>query len=177
MKESDLARLLPGVFQRTLRTGGVLEAFVGVMSGLMAPDEQVLAGLHRYFGAYTAPDAFVTLLAHWGGLHHLLEGRAQAIGRRISATRLRMVVESLSDFAKWRGTRRGLEGLLRMATGESITVLDQARPYCVQVVMPASARGQVDQVAVILEQELPASVVWAVVDEDGVNLVGQGPLC
>ena len=45
MKQREIEQLLPGVFQRTAVPGSPLDALLGVMEGMHAPSEAVLAQL------------------------------------------------------------------------------------------------------------------------------------
>ena len=58
MKPTDIGRMLPEVFQRTLKEATPLNALLDVMEGLQAPSEGVLAGLDRYDAFEVAPGPF-----------------------------------------------------------------------------------------------------------------------
>jgi len=49
MKPSEIARLLPGVFQRTIHPGSPLLALLEVMELLQAPAEEILENLDGFF--------------------------------------------------------------------------------------------------------------------------------
>jgi len=56
MKQTEIAQLLPSVFQRTLRKGNPLAGLLAVMEALQQPSEDVLARLDAIFDPRRTPD-------------------------------------------------------------------------------------------------------------------------
>jgi phage tail-like protein len=174
MRRSEIERLLPVVFQRTLAPGSPLGAILDAMEALHAPSEAALASVDRAFDAYQAPDAFVPFLAGWVDLDRYLRPAAPAAGPLDQAAqvfpggigRLRELVAAAAYLSQWRGTAHGLTLFLRAATGlsgfrveETVTGVDGLpRPFHIRVSAPAAAVRQRALVEQIVEQEKPAYV-------------------
>src|SRR5262245_44871149 len=73
MKQDEISRLLPAVFQRAVMPGTPLAALLAVMEELHAPVEGLLADLDAYFDPRRAPEPFLPFLARWVGLGRLLD--------------------------------------------------------------------------------------------------------
>jgi phage tail-like protein len=153
MRSSEIQRLLPGVFQRTLGEGGTpLGAALEVMSALHAPSEAILQDLDAFFDPRRTPERFVPLLARWMDLE-------VALGAEPG--RLRELTAAAFDLAQWRGTARGLVRFLEIATGvPGFQVDERVRPFHVRVTVPAAAAGLRPLVERIIEREKPASVTY-----------------
>jgi len=156
MRSSEIQRLLPGVFQRTLGEGGTpLAAALEAMSALQAPSEAVLQDLDAFFDPRRTPERFVPLLARWMDLEVALNA---------APGRLRELIAAAFDLAQWRGTARGLVRFLEIATGVTgFQVEERVRPFHVRVTVPAEAAGLRPLVEQIVEREKPASVTYELV--------------
>lgn len=184
MRQADISRLLPEVFQRTIKPETPLAAILSVMEGLHEPAEQVIETLADNFSVYRASDPFVILLAHYLDLDRylaqvdmdgyeaddLLPSIASGMGR------LRQLIGCAPELSRWRGTGWGLRSFLETATGLSgfeirEKVLDDEGdplPFHIQVVAPASALVYQDLVRQIVEQEKPAYVTHDIIfNQDG----------
>jgi phage tail-like protein len=100
-----------------------LYALIGVMSDLHAPSEDALDRVEQFFNPYLAPDAFLPFLARWVSLEWLL-GDTPAPSAQVAddefpggANGLRKLVANGADLAHWRGTERGMQAFLALATG------------------------------------------------------------
>lgn len=172
MKQSEIARLLPDIFQRTLREGNPLLLLLAIMEQFHAPAEEVLTEFERYFDPYRTPDAFVPFLASWVDLAALLRAQAET-----STTvepfppglgRLRELIAAAAYLSQWRGTRAGLIRFLTTATGLTGFAIDeqvvgpegQVIPFHIQVVAPAAAEPHRSLLARIIEIEKPAHVTY-----------------
>jgi phage tail-like protein len=176
MNPSEIERLLPSVFQRTLDAGSPLAAILDAMAALHAPSEQALATLDRIFNAYRTPDAFVPYLAHWLDLDRFLPESATRpeAGEPIPAPlaarlgRWRELIAAAAQLSQWRGTAYGLCQFLETATGTTGFQVDEAvpgpdglpRPYHIRVRAPDAARPETALIERIVEQEKPAYVTW-----------------
>lgn len=96
-----------------------MRRFVTIFDDLHADVVARVDGAGAYFDAGTAPDAFVRLLASWTNLP--IPGSWEDARGDV---RLRWFVAEAAPTFRWRGTRRGLETLLRSATGSDVRVLD-----------------------------------------------------
>ena len=171
MKPTDIGRMLPEVFQRTLKEATPLNALLDVMEGLQAPSEGVLAGLDRYFDPRRAPNSFVPFLARWVDLERLLLRPAQHYYPTNSAEsplqsgigRLRELVASASFLSMWRGTAKGLVRFLEVATGVAGFEVNEHltdRPFHVRFTGPQEAEPYAAMIARIIEMEKPAYVTY-----------------
>jgi phage tail-like protein len=169
MKSAEIARMLPWIFQRTLRNGSLLETFLSVMEDQHARSEDVLAAVDRYFDPRRAPDEFVPFLATWLDLERVLvrsasgyytpEGREEPLQSGVG--HLRELVAEGAFLARWRGTGRGIVRFLELATGLRGFTVDEdvpGRPFHVVFTMPKEAEPYQDMVRKIIEQEKPAYV-------------------
>jgi len=156
MRSSEIQRLLPGVFQRTLGEGGTpLAAALEAMSALQAPSEAVLQDLDAFFDPRRTPERFVPLLARWMDLEVALNAAPGL---------LRELIAAAFDLAQWRGTARGLVRFLEIATGVTgFQVEERVRPFHVRVTVPAEAAGLRPLVEQIVQREKPASVTYELI--------------
>jgi phage tail-like protein len=174
MQSAEIERLLPGVFERTLRKEGPLRALIRVMEALHEPSESILATLDATFDPRRTPEAFVPFLARWVDLERLLVepgdgARAQPIRPTISTGlgRLRELIAAAASLSKWRGTRRGLVGFLRAATGagaddfeirENVDRHGQPRQFHIVIYAPAALEAHQALMRRIIDLEKPAYV-------------------
>lgn len=114
MKRSEIAELLPAVFQRTLNARNPLTGLLEVMESLQEPSEAVLARLDAIFDPRRTADEFVPFLAYWTNLTKLFDDSVKVKGefdfsRANIATgvgRLRELTASAAYLSQWRGTQR-----------------------------------------------------------------------
>jgi phage tail-like protein len=182
MKREEIERLLPSVFQRTLRSGGPLDSLLEVMETLHAPAESALARLDATIDSRRTGDAFVPYLARWVDLDRIFDPEAT-----VSATssrppistglgRLRELTAAAAWLSKWRGTARGLQQFLCAATGETnfniLENVDSAgRPRLFHIVVrpPASLKPHQALIDRIIQSEKPAYVTAELLFQDGVE--------
>lgn len=164
MKRNEIARLLPGIFQRTLGTGGPLDVLLEVMDTLHAPSEEVLAQLPALFDPLRTPERFVPFLAWWVDL---------GVPVTTGLGRMRELVASAVELSRWRGTARGLLLFLRTATGVEHFVIEdrvpgpegRPRPFHLRVRAPAELTAHRALVQAIIEREKPAYVTYELLFE------------
>lgn len=176
MKQSEIKRLLPGIFQRAAQEGSPLYSLLVVMEDLHAPSERALDQLDSYFDPQRAPEGFVPYLAGWVDMDWLLLDEAQHAGAEGHKARpfspglhrLRELVASASFLARWRGTAIGLRTFLEIATGaQGFTIEEnppgadgQPRPFHLRILAPAEASVYGEVVRRIIEVEKPAYVTY-----------------
>jgi phage tail-like protein len=164
MKRNEIARLLPGVFQRTLEEGGPLASLLDVMEALHAPSEAALAELPSLFDPLRAPERFVPFLARWVDL---------GVPVTTGLGRMRALVSAAVELSRWRGTARGLLLFLRTATGREDFVIEERvpgsggrpRPFHLRVRAPAALAPHQPMVEAIIEREKPAYVTYELLFE------------
>jgi phage tail-like protein len=172
VRQAEIARLLPWVFQRTLRDGEPLAAALGLMEQMHAKPEAILAEVDRYIDPRRAPDAMVPYLARWVDLVWLVldppddpvTGTVQPFPS--GHGRLRELVAAAAPRAKARGTVGGLVRFLEAATGlYGFELVEDPpgpdgvpRPFHVLVQAPFGAERYRDLIALIVESEKPAHV-------------------
>ena len=174
MKQSEIAQLLPGIFQQTIRPGNPLNSLLGVMEGLFAIPEETLSHLEDFFNPYRAPDRFVPFLADWVDLEWLL---VQTPGERVltgvqplpsGLGRLRELIAASAYLAQMRGTARGLVLFLETATGVPGFKIDEnascedgsPRPFHICVHAPPASQEYGPLIVRIIEFEKPAYVTY-----------------
>lgn len=160
MRPSEIERLLPGVFQRTLgEAGSPLGGLIQVMSALHEPSERALQALDANFDPRRADPRFVPLLARWMNLE---------LAFPAGPGRLRELTAAAFELAQWRGTARGLVRFLEIATGETGFQVDErvlddegrVRPFHARVRMPARVADRRAFLEQIVEREKPAYVTF-----------------
>lgn len=171
MKRTEIERLLPGIFQRTVKPGGLLAALLDVMETLHAPSESILQDLEIFFDPYRAPDPFVPYLAGWVDLESLLIGVSEedkAASFPTGVGQLRELVAAAAFLSQWRGTRKGLLRFLETATGtkgfeinEQVMGVDgQPRPFHLHIRAPQETQNHQGMIEQVIELEKPAYVTY-----------------
>jgi len=118
--------------------------------------------LPHMFDPAVAPMPIVRMLGAWIGVDHIDDSQDELHQRR--------AVRDTGPLLAWRGTRRGLEGILQIVTGDTVTVTDSGGVYlegeapeefphvsihCIQY-GPAEAADVLE----IVRAEIPASVTF-----------------
>jgi phage tail-like protein len=176
MRHSEIERLLPEVFQRTLSPGSPISALVELMEALHERDEQVLATVDCAFSAYRAPERFVSFLARWVDLDRFfpppppgaLPGDWSPQSLPTGPGRLRELIAAAAFLSQWRGTARGLRSFLQTATGLHGFEIDERvagadglpRPFHIRVRAPEEAAPHRALIDRIIAQEKPAYVTY-----------------
>jgi phage tail-like protein len=173
MKQSEIASLLPGIFQSTLQPHSVLAALLAIMEGMHAPSDVILQNLDGFFDPYRTPDRFVAFLSGWVDLERLLvespEERAMTSVSPLPTGlgRLRELVAAAAYLAQWRGTKKGLQRFLETAIGIAGFEIDEAvivdglpKPFHIQVRAPKGSAPFSVLIQRIIEQEKPAYVTY-----------------
>lgn len=174
MKQDEIKKFLPAVFQRTVHAGNPLDALLDVMENLQAPAERILEDVDRFFDARRAPAEFVPFLAHWVNLDRIFwtnggSGEADLdspLTPKIGY--LRELVAGATYLAQWRGTKKGLLLFLQTATGEkNFEIIERVKdaaeqiiPFHLKIRAPASLQAQEDLIRRIIESEKPVHLTY-----------------
>jgi phage tail-like protein len=174
MRQAEIARLLPEVFQRATLPGSPLAAFLAAVEEVQAPAESVLDRLGETFDPRQTEERFLPVLAHWLDLDRLLVDDPDEPVPAVPSPwpsgpgQLRELIASAWHLSTWRGTARGLLDFLTAATGVpgfeiEERVLDGAgnvRPFHIRVRVPEAARPYARLVERIVRSEKPAYVTY-----------------
>lgn len=174
MKHSEIAQLLPAIFQQTLSEGNPLTALLEVMEVLQAPSEAVLQRLDTFFDPRRTTDEFVPYLAHWADLTRLFDDAPNFKDARIRPSslvsglgRLRELIAHAAYLSQWRGTRKGLLLFLQTATGatdfdirENVDLKGEPKPFHISVWAPKESVQYKRLIERIVELEKPAYVTY-----------------
>ncbi|MDQ4125565.1 MAG: phage tail protein [Actinomycetota bacterium] len=175
MRQAEIRRLLPSVFERTVDGGGPLAPLLDVMEHLHEPAERVLSELDAYLDPVRTRDDFVPMLARWLDLDWLMvenpeEALPSDFAPLASGTgRMRALAGAAASLSKLRGTVDGLTRFLEIATGvrgfsiyENVTADSATRPFHLLVSVPAPARGYEAMVRRIVEAQKPAYATYEI---------------
>jgi phage tail-like protein len=172
MKQTRIKRLLPLVFQQTVRPGNPMDAILKLMESLHMPSETALAQLRTTFNPRETPAKFVPYLASWVDLEMLLDipntGVPSTASFPTGLGRLRELTATASTLSHWRGTRRGLLLFLQTATGMKDFDIDEntidekgaQRPFHLRIKAPAQLIDHRPLIERIIELEKPAYVTY-----------------
>lgn len=176
MKRAAIELLLPEIFRRTIRPEAPLGAILDVMEDLQAPAEDVLDRIDAILDPMRTDDAFVPYLAGWLDLERLFDdptddyaagdARRQPVSTGLG--RLRELIGSAAYLSQWRGTARGLQRFLEVATGErgfeiEERVLDakgRPIPFHIRIRAPRTVRQHRSLLDRIIRLEKPAYVTY-----------------
>lgn len=163
MRDTEIATLLPSIFQRTLGTGNPMSAMLSAMQALHAPAEEALENVDAIYDPRRAPDPFVPMLAQWVDLEHIFSSVDDA--DRLLSTglgNLRELTQAASELSKWRGTRRGLQRFLETATGVTGFSIEEPadRAFHLRVLAPPQTQAHRPLIERIIEVERPAYATW-----------------
>jgi phage tail-like protein len=179
MKQDEILKLLPAIFQRTAHPGNLLAGLLGVMENLHAPDEQIIDNLEVYFNPHLAPDHFVPFLASWVDLARILVDTPEELAVKAPPPfpsglgRLRELIANAPLLSKWRGTGYGLKLFLEIATGmrgfeiNEIVPGANALPKPFHIRVSALPESEIYRILIerIIQLEKPAHVTYDLVFE------------
>lgn len=176
MKQTQIEKLLPWVYQRTAQPGNPLTALLEVMQDLHAPVEATLGYLESMFDPRRTLDSFVPYLAGWVDLGVLLDvsrggGFSPSMAFPTGIGRLRELTASAARLSEWRGTKKGLQLFLRIATGSDGFAIDERvigpdgkiKPFHLQVSAPKEMFSHRMLLERIIELEKPAYVTYELI--------------
>lgn len=184
MHKEKIKRLLPSVFQQSIKSGDPLDAFLDVMELLHEPAEAILNNIDNYYNPYQTPDSFLPYLASWvdisqyfGDFSHELHDENERHQKQHHCPIpsgmgcLRELVSSASHLSRWRGTSRGLVALLETAIAIKGITIDEKiaddsgvlRPFYMEVLVPKSAEHYKLFLEKIIELEKPVYVTYRLI--------------
>lgn len=160
-ERSTYVRYLPGIYQ----DDDFLGRFLLIFESILAPIDRMVGSIHHYLDPDLTPPETLRWLASWLGI---------VLDSRWPLERQRDLVRGATDLYRWRGTRRGLSTVLRLATGatpeiteptlaEVATDPSKAFRFQVTLKLPAGQPIQRALIESIIDLEKPA---WAACDLD-----------
>lgn len=108
-----------GPYERGPRPHGSAGHRLSALDDQFPAIEDEIAGLFRYFRAAEAPDAFLPWLANWVAL---------ALRTDMSLVRQRRLLANAARLYRIRGTRRGLEEVLKLYLDAMPSITDEDQP-------------------------------------------------
>ncbi len=165
MNSSEIAALLPSVFQRTLAPATPLDALLRVMEALHAPAEDIVDSLDAICDCHRTDDNFVPYLASWVDLERIFAPHEDNEGLISTGVgRLRELIGQAAYLSKWRGTRKGLKCFLETAVGATGFEIDEPadQPFHLRVTAPGSLQQHRALIERIVNVERPAYATWEV---------------
>jgi phage tail-like protein len=151
-----LSEQLPGC----LAGDDLLRRFLAIIEDVADETNATAGGIEHYVDPAVAPDSLVHLLGHWLGL--------ELLDAEMPPERQRVLVRGAGEVLTWRGTKRGLEGLIELVLGVDATVTDAGgifpggrspeNPNRVWVSVPHTAWATEDRVVELIRNEVPADV-------------------
>jgi phage tail-like protein len=147
--------------------------FVGIFDQLQSDIAAGVAGATAYFDPSTTPTDFLRLLALW---INLPIPATWEDADRTDGSEIRQYLTDAAPLFRWRGTRRGLETLLRSATRCPVSVADpggvwvegagdevgELGPVRVEIDGPVSLISRAD-IDTLVRAEIPVGVRFEVV--------------
>lgn len=168
MKQKDIKRILPGIFQQTVKDGSPISSFLNVMEYLHADPEKILDNLDSIFDPLRTKDEFVSFLAYWVDLDWIIKtGNSE---QSIKISNLRQLISHAWYLSKWRGTAKGLLMFLEIATGiKGFEINEQVKnssqeiiPFHIRIMIPKEAEIMLHTIEKIIEREKPAYVTASI---------------
>jgi phage tail-like protein len=140
-----------------------LQRFLQIFDAVANTVEMQISGMEHTIDVSVAPDRMVRWLGGWLDIND--------IDPSTPIERQREWVHEMGRLFWWRGTKSGVEGMLRLATGEDVAVLDTGGVYRqgeAPAVHPRHVRVLVNSVGwtteeyllTLLRRELPAEVTF-----------------
>lgn len=142
---------------------GEIRGFLAIFDALANTVEMQISGLENVVDVAVAPDRMVRWLGGWLDIDDI--DPSSPIDRQ------RGWVQQVGRLLWWRGTKEGVEGMLRVATGEDVAVIDSGavyRQFEAPAVQPRHVRVMItdvgwtteEHILTLLRRELPAEVTF-----------------
>ncbi len=136
-----------------------LRRFIGIFEEILATFRDRIDGFGHVIDLSLAPAEFVRWMGRWVGLQ---------VEPTLADDRQRELVRRVGPLFAWRGTARGLVGLLEAVTGQRAEVIDSGGvfgegeaptgPKRVRVELESTGGLKHEQVLGLVQQEMPADV-------------------
>jgi phage tail-like protein len=164
-EESRYLRYLPAIYH----DNSFLAGFLLIFEKLMSPVEDILDQIDGYFVPSLTPADFLPWLALWLDL---------ALDEHWPEHKRRQLVRHGFELYRWRGTRRGLRGFLRLYLGrgqgpeifeedKAIVIAEEMAPgtgsafrFTVTLRVPEPAEEEKEQIRAIIGAEKPAHTTF-----------------
>ncbi|MGH9038605.1 MAG: phage tail protein [Acidimicrobiia bacterium] len=151
-----LAEQLPA----SLAGDDLLRRFLGIFEELSDHTRATAGGIEHFIDPAVAPAQLVHWLGHWLGL--------EVLDSEMPPERQRALVRGAGQVLTWRGTKRGLEGLIELVIGVDATISDAggvfpgglspANPNRVWVSVPDTGWTTEERLVEMVRNEVPADV-------------------
>lgn len=144
-----------------------LDTFIQLMEKMHEPTEHLLENLERVFDPRQSPEQFLPMLSHWMNLLGLFKPDKAGAERSLwkertlptEAGHLRELIATSVELSHWRGTKYGLQQVLKTATGIGDFSIDEGpEPFHLRVGVPVVAQKYWELIERIVAQEKPAHV-------------------
>ncbi|NBD22292.1 phage tail protein [Paenibacillus glycinis] len=116
-------RYLPAVYQEEEKSRDFLERYLSIFEAMMTSSERQIDGIARWFDADSVGGDFLRWLASW---------LAIAYDEHWPEDKLRQLIHATPALYGKRGTRDGLEELIRLFTGARPIIVEQYRIRCAE---------------------------------------------
>jgi phage tail-like protein len=170
VKVDEIAALLPAVFREALASDEIFQTLLEIMEAIQEPIEERMRRLSLVFNVLLTEEAFVLMLARWVDLEWLFMDVASDSlmasdqgwdSATIPFDRLRLLIAQSNVLSAQRGTARGLQRFLEIATGSRGFQIDETtQPFHIVVRVPAAVADQELLIERIIVAEKPAYVTW-----------------
>ena len=114
-------RYLPAVYQEDERSRDFLERFLALFETLLVNVESEIQYIARYFDADVVSEDYLCWLASWLSV---------IVDENWPEEKLRLIVKRAPELYKQRGTRRGIEELIKIFIGERPLIVEQFQLQC-----------------------------------------------
>jgi phage tail-like protein len=159
VERSSYLQYLPGIYH----DNDFLGRFLLIFESILGPMDRMVGNLHHYLDPDVAPPETLRWLASWLGI---------VLDERWPEDRQRDLVRGATDLYRWRGTRRGLSTVIRLATGITPEITEptvaeltadpsRAFRFGVRLVVPRGQEVDRQLIQSIIDLEKPA---WAACD-------------
>ena len=140
-----------------------LRRFLQIFDAVANSVEMQVAGMEHIVDVSVAPDRMIRWLGGWLDIDD--------IDPSVPIERQRRWVKEMGRLLWWRGTKEGVEGILQLATGEDVAVIDtggvyrqfqapEVQPRHVRVLINAVGWTTEEHILTLLREELPAEVTF-----------------
>lgn len=155
-QRSRYVEFMPGIYQDS----DFLGRFLLIFESILEPIERTVGNVHHLLNPDLTPPETLRWLASWLGV---------VLDPRWPVERQRDLVRGATDLYGWRGTRRGLSTVLRLATGATPEITEytaadvsadrsRAFRFRVRLRMPAGQAISREFVEALIDLEKPAWV-------------------